>query len=430
MDVLITNTTLLNGGDAAILFAMMEILRAAFGPGLSLAISDRQAELAGRYYPELGVTPTLFDTLSAWQSVPWRRNLVLFRLLLAARLWRTPLGPVLVRSLPVPVRQAFERIVAANLVMAPGGTYLVPHHRYLPHLFEILVAYAARRPYVLFTQSLGPFPRSQRASHVARFLLQRARLILVRDKQSRGHLIELGISAGHIVECADSVFAFPDGGRAVPVSQRYLAGGPLRVAISVRDWGHFGAGDMDTYRKSVAALTERLVTHYRAEVTFLSTCQGTPGYWYDDSEAADKIMALLPESVQQRVTIDREFHKPAQIVEILKNYSAVVATRMHFGILSLVAGTPVLPIAYEFKTEQLYAKFGLGDFVQNIETLTPESLCATFDRFHGALGWLVDKVVAVTLVERADAMAAGMKVKEYLSKPTPDASPSADLRPA
>src|SRR5262249_9630352 len=58
----------------------------------------------------------------------------------------------------------------------------------------------------------------------------------------------------------------------------------------------------------------------------------------------------------------------------------VVATRMHFAILALGVGTPVLPIAYEFKTDELFKSLGYDSEVPQIESLTSESLISAFDK--------------------------------------------------
>ena len=60
MKVLITNTVVLNGGDAAILLALERHVRAVFGAGVEIVVADTQPELARRYYPDLRVIPPLY----------------------------------------------------------------------------------------------------------------------------------------------------------------------------------------------------------------------------------------------------------------------------------------------------------------------------------------------------------------------------------
>jgi colanic acid/amylovoran biosynthesis protein len=135
---------------------------------------------------------------------------------------------------------------------------------------------------------------------------------------------------------------------------------------------------MQRYLAAVAKLTRVLVEEHGVQVTFLSTCQGVPEYWTDDSRVADRVVSLLPGAVRVHVTVDREFHRPERLIGLFAEHDMVVATRMHAGILALCAGVPVLPIAYEFKTVELFQSLGLGEVTQDIEAVTPESLEQAF----------------------------------------------------
>jgi colanic acid/amylovoran biosynthesis protein len=378
MKVLVINTAALNTGDAAILCATLDILRQAFGPQLEVTVYDQQAEAARKYYPEIDFRSELITQIDAWRAGPHKfRTLALIA---AAGLWRTPLKGLMRRCLSASLASSLDEFARADLVVSAGGTYLVPHYRFLPKLLDLLVAVALGRPFVLFTQSLGPFPNRKR--WLVKAILQRARLILVRDGQSRRHLIELGVPPNRIAQCADAAFALKiDHVPPRPAEGRRR---PLRVAISVRDWPHI-SGDteagMRRYMDAVAALVRRLVEGQNGEVTFISTCQGVSDYWTDDSRVADAVVSRLPQKVQDRVSIDRDFHTPAALMEQLSGFDIVVATRMHMAILALCAGVPVLPISYEFKTTELFRMLGLGHLVQEMDSISERSLCGALDQF-------------------------------------------------
>jgi colanic acid/amylovoran biosynthesis protein len=216
--------------------------------------------------------------------------------------------------------------------------------------------------------------------------------------------------------CADAAFALAPSnlaGRSFPPPRR-----PWNIAISVRDWPHFKSGSrengMERYFTAMAVLTAELVERYGAKVTFLSTCQGTPEYWTDDSRTADTIVCRLPDALRAHVTIDRQFRQPAELIADLSAFDLTVATRLHAAILSLCAGTPVLPIAYEFKTTELFRRFGLGDAVIDIEAISPETVLGAFEK--GAAFWNAhaDEAWAMAKRERAAAFTAGDYVARRL----------------
>jgi colanic acid/amylovoran biosynthesis protein len=411
--VLVTNTAALNTGDAAILFATLDILREAFGRQLEVIVYDQQATVAARYYPELVFRPVLFDQLVQWTGTR-RIKGGAFVLLACATLWRLSLRSVSARFLPSSLRASLAEFAAADVIVSAGGTYFVPYYRIFPKVLDLLVAIALGRPFVLFTQSLGPFPEHRQ--RLLRFVLRRARIILTRDARSRRHLLGFGISPARIAECADAAFAL-----ATPSATQDVAPAPshkpLRVVVSVRNWPHLrnrAAAGMSRYLSAVAAMIHWLIERHSAQVTFLSTCQGISEYWTDDSRIADAVVARLPTTVRQHVRVDRSFHTPRELMAVLGRFDLVVATRLHVAILALCAGIPVLPIAYEFKTSELFTRLGLGELVQDIESVTGEDLCSSIEWLLAARADIRAVLPRWVARERRSALTAGDYVRNAL----------------
>jgi len=249
-----------------------------------------------------------------------------------------------------------------------------------------------------------------------RAILRRCRLILVRDDSSRRHLRAIGVARSRIVMCADAAFALAPPGILNEVT--VPANVPLRVAVSLRDWPHFGRHDkadgMEAYLDAIAALVADLVDRQRARITFVSTCQGVAEYWTDDSRAADQVVERLAAPLRDAVEIDRRHYSPERLIARLREFDVVVATRMHVAILALCAGRPVVGIAYEFKTKELMQRVGFCDLVIDIEDATGERLIALFDRLlelRPGIGLSIGRRVAA---ERDAALAAGMIVRDAL----------------
>lgn len=413
--IVISNAIALNGGDAAILHATIRILRASTDE-LSVTVYDMSARASSRYYGELSIRPVIYDQLAEWSGDAgrWRKRAAKAFVLFAAACWRTPLRPLVARRLPERLRRTLSDYAEADVVVSSGGTYLVPHYNIMSKLYDFAVTLLLGRPLVLFTQSLGPFPKSRRR-FLTRLILRRATLILVRDERSLSSLLQLGVPRDRVHVRADSAFALAPRSmtpRSLPARR------PWRVAISVRDWPHFrtrsATSGMTDYLDSIAGLSQYLVETGQAEVTFLSTCQGTPEYWTDDSRTAELIMARLPPPLRGRVAINRDFHTPGQLMEEFGRFDLVIATRLHGAILALCAGTPVIPIAYEFKTTELFTLLGLGSAVLDVESITPQRLIEAVE--VGARLWTTraDEIWSMVGRQRTSALDAGMLVSERL----------------
>jgi colanic acid/amylovoran biosynthesis protein len=379
----VLNTVALNGGDAAILLALLDRLRDAFGPDTELAVADSHAETARRIYPSIDFRPWLWRHVERGARAGPRGRLVreARKLRLYAGAWCLGRGWESVPRLWLRTEElrALADYARADLVVSTGGTYLMEQYWLKPRIFELTVPLLLRRPLVLFTQSLGPIRRrGQRAA--LRRILRRSELVLLRDRRSLEHLRDLRVPELRVRLSPDAAFAMPAGeGRHAPPR----SGSRCRVAVSVRHWPYFSSRDRAAadrrYRLALAAAVQHLVQRVRAEVTLLSTCQGIPEYWTDDSAVAAEIAELLPEDVRGCVHVDGSFHTPGELAELLRGFDAVIATRMHMAILALQAGVPVLAIAYEFKTRELFAELGLGEWVQDIEEVDADVLPRAVD---------------------------------------------------
>jgi colanic acid/amylovoran biosynthesis protein len=114
------------------------------------------------------------------------------------------------------------------------------------------------------------------------------------------------------------------------------------------------------------------------------------------------------------VTVDRAFHPPEALMERLQEFDLVVATRMHVAILALGAGVPVLPIAYEFKTQALFARLGFASLVVPIDDIDGGVLAGTATDVLRDRAAVRERLVAGVLSERERALASADLVRGAL----------------
>jgi colanic acid/amylovoran biosynthesis protein len=401
--ILITDTVALNTGDAAVLLGTIRTIRAAFGEGVDIEVADLQPKAAARYYPEIRFIPTIHGRLAAWAGESGLRyKLGALMVVAAAATSRFKIAAPIRNMLPDDLRDVVLRYAAADVIIAAGGTYLVPHYRLAPRLVNFLCSVVMGKPLILFTQSMGPFPGGF-SNFVLRKILRRSALILLRDDLSRRHLQALGVPATHVALSPDAAFALAPA--TIPDLPVRKTSDPLRVAISLRDWPHFDG--MEAYLDAVAGLVRDLVERRHAHVTFLSTCQGATEYWTDDSVIADQVTRRLAPEILRHIEVDRMHRRPENLIRRIKDFDAVVATRMHAAILSLCAGRPVLAVAYEFKSRELFRRFDLSDLVVDIENVSSETLISTMDHLLSARTSLMINIAKRVAAERQAALATG-----------------------
>lgn len=387
MRIVVENCVCMNGGDAAIALSAKAILEEAF-PGAEIVYADAGYPAVAAYYPDLRFVPLPSFVIDGSPLVRLSGRVFgdRYRRHLANRsLFLRPLVALARRlaarglPMPMPAMRALEPWIGADLVVSTGGTYLVSKYDYGPRILEFRIDGWLGLPVMAFTQSFEAFADDFRSRALAP-LLRRMPLILVRHEESRSHVRALTGRDDNVEVVADAVFALWEPGPTTRAERRAAAGrapdAALRIAVAVRELRDFGARDraegQATYRASIVAAVTALVRERGAEVTFVSTCQGIPEYWTDDSATAAAFADDLAPDVRARVTVDRGFHDPRALIALLRTFDGVVACRLHMAILSICGNAPVLPISYEPKFEETFADLGAADLVTRVGEIEPD----------------------------------------------------------
>ncbi|RCS22210.1 colanic acid biosynthesis glycosyl transferase [Phyllobacterium salinisoli] len=437
MKIIIENTVCLNTGDAAILLAIRHILKSTWGEDLRFMVFDSQPAVAARLYPEKDYPDIEFYKLLSESIFKYRyHNNFLKNALkplynrMALRALRHSGGGRAITLFGKDDQRSLGIYRDADLVITTGGTYLVETYNLEKRLNQFRLDAILGKDPVFFTQSLGPFNKSSNRSAL-KPIFDRSPLILLRDARSLEHIRDLVDDSQKCHVVADAVFALADTDRIAGI----LASGKPpektgRVAISVRHWNYVkdGEGGMGRYIDSIRTIATALVRDHGKQVTFISTCQGVPEYAHDDSKTARAILAGLDPDVAKHVEVDAAFHTPEQLMTLVKGFDFVVATRMHMMIMSLCVGTPVLPIAYEFKTREVAKRIGVADILLDIDTVTQEEARGKLDTFIDNLEQYRRASLEAVLQEHASAMSATELLRPLLPGRSADAAPDLGKR--
>ncbi|GAB1583514.1 polysaccharide pyruvyl transferase family protein [Phyllobacterium phragmitis] len=427
MKIVIENTVCLNTGDAAILLAIRHILKSTWDEDLHFLVFDSQPAVAARLYPRKDYPDIEFHKLLSESIFKYRYddnvlknalkpayNRLAFQALQSFGKNR-PMGEALFNAED---RRSLAIYRDADLVITTGGTYLVETYNLDKRINQFRIDAAFGKDPVFFTQSLGPFNKSANRSAL-KPVLDRSPLILLRDARSLEHIRDLVDDPDKCHVVADAVFALADTDRIKDIlACRKPPAGTGRVAISVRHWNYVKGGEdgMERYIGSVRKIATALVRDHGKEVTFVSTCQGVPEYAHDDSKTAKAIVAGLDPDIARHVEVDASFHTPEQLMALVKGFDFVVATRMHMMIMSLCVGTPVLPIAYEFKTRELAKRIGVSDLLLDIDTVTEDEAHQKLDAFVDNLDHYRSTSLEAVLQEHASAMSATELLRPLLAE--------------
>lgn len=368
-----------NRGDAAILISLLRALEDELGPAEFKVHSSFPHTT--RKMHEVEATFTLTHSL----PVGNKRQLASFSIMavaffVLALLYR--IGIDLSGLLEQPRRESFLDFCQANLVVGMGGGFYNDNYRAsLPgRLFQLYLAKVLDKPVAISAHSFGPFRRPLYRV-LARFVFDRVDLICTRDAHSLQVLNELGVTAPHIEVVADSAWLLPSAGvergTEILLAEGVSARRPL-ISLSVRKWGHYQQVDNvlghERYVTVMAQMADYVADSLGANLVFVSTCTDLGGYPGDDRRVAEEIRARM--TYPERTIILRGDYSPEELKTVYGQMDLHIGTRMHSSIMAASMGVPVVAIAYEFKTYDLVASLGLGEYVCDIEDLSSDELRA------------------------------------------------------
>lgn len=243
-----------------------------------------------------------------------------------------------------------KKILSADLLISGGGSLLqnVTSRRSLYYYLGIIfLAKFFGRKVMLYAQGIGPI-RGTLAHKLMNFLVNRVDLITVRDKGSLEELKRLNITRPKIFCTADPVLAIKpvslDAGQKILskalTPKSYLL--TPKIGVAVRRWI-----DWENCRENLAAALDKLAEQ-GAEIIFL------PMQFPEDIKAAKSTAALM----KQNCTVVDEELTTAEIVSLVGCMDVLISIRLHALIFAGVMGVPLLGISYDPKIERFLDSIG------------------------------------------------------------------------
>lgn len=403
----------LNGGDAAILDAQVQVLRDHW-PHASITVHERDWEPAARYMPHRRFVPFLGSQVDCPPGALRFRGAR--RLRRASTLVRASVGglhPWLRPLLPLPLR-------GIDLAVYTGGTSLTENYPLEKKVRDLELVRRARIPYAFFPQSAGPFDQPHNRAMLAPVLAEAA-VVMLRDRRSLEHVLAAGARPERCVVVPDVVFALA---RRDLTTLPVRRAGSERVAVSVREWKHFTTRSPQQGRARTVAAFQRMVSALvrdrDARITFISTCQGRPEYTHDDSVFAREVVSGLDDDVAARVEIDADFHATEALIDRLAGFDAVVSMRLHTAILAVCSGVPTLTVAYEYKSTEVWSQLGQDAFTLDLENLDGEEFASTASLLLDQRDRVREALAPQVATFRDEALRLGGVLADSLGGDSPD----------
>lgn len=212
--------------------------------------------------------------------------------------------------------------------------------------FQGLVALFLRKPLLCLGISVGPVKRINRP--LVKYVLRRAKLIVVRDKASQSLLRGWGVESFYFPDLA---FLFEEDSEEtsargniqsdrVDVTKKY-------IVISVRPF----IKNNDNLYTIFAQFCDTVIEKFGLDIRLIPFQRGV------DFDV--KILNTIFDRINNRphVTVTKFYEDISELIDVIRNAELVVAMRLHAGILAMKANTPFIPLSYMQKVVDLWKDF-------------------------------------------------------------------------
>ncbi|MEM2045890.1 MAG: polysaccharide pyruvyl transferase family protein [Candidatus Bathyarchaeia archaeon] len=371
-----------NKGDAALLTMAVKCLRDAF-PTSSFTIAANDLDSLTIAESKVGSFFYWMHRVSPEGKIQWypagimKVLIVSLWALVTYRLLGCPFFLGMSHALKDTINAYFE----ADLVVSAPGNFLYSSGKFgftfLVTAYTMGYALLSGKPLYLLPQSIGPLRRN-RDRKLIRWILNRARIVMIREPLSMDELLNVGVSNPRCYLKPDLAFAL----QSAPIQEataRLRTWGvesdydrPL-LGITVINWGaRTGREDLQIrYEDALIKAVTYFLDNFGGKALFFPQVR-SKAFANDDLQVARRITSQL--SKEHYVLLIEEDLSPELLKAIYGLMDIFVGTRMHSNIFALSQGVPVIAIAYFPKTWGIMQMLGLEKWVLDIDKITSESL--------------------------------------------------------
>jgi colanic acid/amylovoran biosynthesis protein len=389
-----------NLGDAALLQVTLNQLKEAF-PTYTITISmdDSQSHLG----PDRAI-----DSIVAWTHPKRADDTVGWNYFHLLGVLPSTLIPLLSKRLikkavytltPKKLQTIVDAYLQADIVISGPGGFLYSSGKGISlfvTVYSIAFAALAKKPVYILPQSIGPLKHKWEKT-VVKWILKRARIVMVREPISLRLVREIGVDQGKVCMVPDLAFAMPKSDRSSGeewLEKNGIIDGTekLLLGMTIINWGkqHSGFDRQEQYEAACASAARWFIEQRGGKVILFPQVFG-PYLSQDDRVPARRVMQLLPELSSSFFLVEQSL--PLELLKSVYSHMDVfIGTRMHSCIFALSEDVPTIMIGYLPKTRGLAEMLGLNEWCVEINQVLGNEL---IERLQNIIGnhiyWQADK---------------------------------------
>lgn len=381
----------LNNGELAMIQTTMKLLKENIEDIKFSVFPNYPNYSPDRYHAKIiGITPQPSKIGLNYSTFNYLYDI--FKLLLYFLFWKTSKNQMLLNN---PILRTYHD---ADFILDISGDGISDDYGFfatLLHCYTLFLALLLQKPYIIFAQSIGPF-NNLITLRVAKFILNRAQLITVRDPITLNYLKNILTKSSKIVQTTDIAFLLKPNKR---IKEKHLDCTHPLVGVSINGiisrWAFPNvknhADKYANYTNVMARMCDYLIEKYNARLIFIP-------HVFGPLNADDRIvMRAVYQKMKHmdKVELIEQIYSPSEIKDRIGQCDLFIGARMHALIAAISMEIPLIAISYSHKYKGVIGElFNMQDFIIDVRDHDPESL---YTDLVEKIDILVNKHVAISL---------------------------------
>lgn len=265
-----------------------------------------------------------------------------------------PLFPLGVRS---SLKNGFRRTIRAikdvDVVVLGGGGLFQDNYIYACMLWywQVVWVRILNKPLFIYATGVGPL-KTWLGKKLARWAYNEADVITVRDKYSRDTLHKIGVLEQNIYTTTDPAFIY----NAPEVTKDRTKN---LFVVSIRPWLNYNGKIISSFTKYL----EELKKEKDIEIVFVCMQQ--------IKEKDHKVIDPIIKKIGGQLYIPSNF---SELIQVMQKAEFAIGMRYHFLIAAILTQTPILPVSYSPKINELLNGTPLEKYILPVNKLSADSL--------------------------------------------------------
>jgi polysaccharide pyruvyl transferase CsaB len=265
-----------------------------------------------------------------------------------------PLFPLGIRSC---IKKGFRRSIRAlkevDIVIFGGGGLFQDDYPYACFLWawQIFWIKHFNKPLFIYGAGVGPL-KTKLGKKLTKWAFGKADVITVRDHYSRDLLHKIGILQQNVYTTADLAFIYKTPEMIKDRTKNLFI-------ISLRPWLKYNS----KITSSFTVFLEYLKAEKNADFIFVSMQQ--------IKEQDHRVIDPILKKVGGELYIPKHF---SDLIQVMQTAEFAIGMRYHFLIAAFLTQTPVLPVSYSPKVDELFKGTPLEPYLISIKDLSSDNL--------------------------------------------------------